>query len=63
MVVRPMKHLGLEAAISRAAESLSYILKNEQEQCLKKFVADITMSLSRCLLALVSLSNTYYYLG
>ncbi len=35
MVERPTsKHLGLEAAISRAADSLSYILKSEQEQCL-----------------------------
>ncbi len=39
MVERPTsKHLGLEAA--QAADSLSYILKSEQEQCLKKFVAD-----------------------
>ncbi len=57
MLVRPTsKHLGPEAAISRAADSLGYILKSEQEQCLKKFVAD--KSLSCCLLVLVS-----FYLG
>ena len=31
-------HLGLETAISRAADSLGCILKSEQEQCLKKIL-------------------------
>ncbi len=36
MAVRPTsEHLDFEAAISRAADSLGYILKSEQEQCLK----------------------------
>ena len=58
MAVRPTsKHLDLEAA-----DSLGDILKSEQEQCLKKFVADKDVFVSGCLLVLVSLFATYFYL-
>ncbi len=63
MAIRPSsKHLDFEADISWASDSLGYILKSEQEQCLKKLKL-IKMYLSHCPLVLVSLSATYYYLG
>ncbi len=61
MVVRPTsKH---SVSISRAADSLVYILKSEQEQCLKKFVADNKDVFVSLPMVLVSLSNTHYTSG